>query len=177
MRSKSIRTTRASWVSWVSWSSKSPASAQQATSPMMASARGAAKVIKQTMLEIAQKEIMAKANMTCSNSPMWWMGHEMSCLVLVSRWISGRFMVFHDVSTLTLKGSFSKKENIVKTQRRLKETVSEHFVSKIHRSSFNCLISISFRLCRLLPQEKPGTYPQERRNSRRWQQRSNLENH
>jgi hypothetical protein len=46
---------------------QSPASAQQATNPMMASARGAAKVIKQTMLEMAQKESMAKANIT-SNS-------------------------------------------------------------------------------------------------------------
>jgi len=49
---------------------QSPASAQQATKPMMASARGAAKVIKQTMLEMAQKESMAKANMTSNSSRM-----------------------------------------------------------------------------------------------------------
>ena len=63
-------------------------------------------------------------------------GDVMRCLV--SSWFhDGCFMMFHDVSwcfmmfqfhdvsTLTLTGSFPKKENIVNTQRRLKETISE----------------------------------------------------
>jgi hypothetical protein len=96
----------------------------------------------------------------------------MSGLVLVSRWmfhdVSWCFMMFqfHDVSTLTLTVSFSKKENIVKIQRRLKETIFEIVF----------WIFGQFQFCRFQPQEKPGTYLQERRNSRHWQRLSNLNN-
>ena len=114
-----------------------------------------------------------------------WRCHEMSGLILVSRWmpwcfmmfhdVSWRFMMFHDVSWCFSFMMFPRWlwQDLFrrrKTSWKFKEDSKKQFPKLFFW--FFC----RFQFCRFQPQEKPGTYLQERRNSRRWQRLSNLKN-